>query len=55
MSRARLARYSLWQFRDFAIEREFERIRKQVENNLLPHVSVYVDVLANGRTIDDQT
>ena len=39
---------------DLALERELERVREQVEDDLLPHVAVDVDRLGERRAVDDQ-
>src|SRR5262245_20710542 len=38
----------------FAFEREFERVRDQVQNNLLPHLAVYVDRFGERRAVNDE-
>ena len=40
--------------RDGAFERELERVRQQVEDDLLPHVAIDEDGLAQRRTVDPQ-
>ena len=40
--------------RDLALERELERVREQVENDLLPHVAIDIDRLGQRRAVDDE-
>src|SRR5687767_10547588 len=40
--------------RDLALEREFEGVRQQIENDLFPHVAVNVDRLVERWTLDDE-
>ena len=40
--------------RDLALERELERVREQVEDDLLPHLAVDVDRLGERRAVDDE-
>ena len=52
---ARTARSSRRQtHRDRALERELERVGEQVQDDLLPHVPVDVDRLAQRRAVDDR-
>src|ERR1700688_4060092 len=39
---------------DASGQREFEGIREQVENNLLPHLTVEIDRVVERRAIDDE-
>src|SRR5947209_2891619 len=38
---------------DLAVECELERVRQQVEDDLLPHVPVDIHRLGQGRAVDD--
>ena len=38
---------------DLAVERELERVREQVEDDLLPHLAVDIDRLAEAVAVDD--
>ena len=40
--------------RDLAFEGELERVRQQVENDLLPHLVIDVDRIGQRRAIDDE-
>src|SRR5215813_12590231 len=39
---------------DFAFEREFERVREQVQNNLFPHLAVNVDWFGERWAVNDE-
>src|SRR6185437_7969963 len=41
--------------RDLAVEGELERIRQEVEDDLLPHVAIDMDRLAERRGVDAQS
>ena len=45
----------LQRYFDFAREREFECIREQIQNNLLPHITIDINRLIKACTIDHES